>query len=444
MKIYAEEPWVKYVFKTFLLSYPEFKQEKEIAVSYGDKSIKNSIIILKGKKHKKILHFDGEKIPIYHVSITKNKKGEIISSYQDDSFAISFDKKNNTIYMNADVLKTSFLLLSRIHEKETPLDNLGRFQAKYTLHKDVTVPLVNEYFRVIYRLISILKRKKTSVETDKKSFWPENAPYGVCLTHDVDNVYKWWPKKILSYIIKKRKISEVIHSIGKGEYLNFDKIMDLESRYGFKSTFFFLTTKKYPEPRYNIKKLKKILKKLDNNGWEVGLHTGFKSFNDFEKLRSEKEKLEKVLGKTVYGLRNHYLRINIPETWKIQSKLGFSYDSTLGFRETCGFRPGYCYPYYPYDFMNEQKIDIIELPMSIMDSALLSKKDPKKEFKRILENVKRFNGLLVINWHNDSFDEKEYPQRAKMYEYILKIIKEDGAYVENCKNVLDYWLNHDF
>jgi len=288
MKIYAEEPWVKYVFNTFLSRYPELKQEKEIAVSYGDKSIKNSIIILKGEKHKKILQFEGENIPIYHVSTTKNMKDEVISCYQDDSFAISFDKKNNTIYMNADVLKTSFLLLSRIHEKETPLDNLGRFQAKYSLNDDVKRPIVNEYFCLLYKLITKLSRNKIG-QNSKKSFWPNNAPYAVCLTHDVDNVYKWWPKKILPYV-KKGKISEVIHSIGKGEYWNFDKIMDFEDKYDFRSTFYFLTTKKGRKPRYNIKKIKKVLKKLDNNGWEVGLHTGFESFGNYNKLVNEKKK----------------------------------------------------------------------------------------------------------------------------------------------------------
>jgi hypothetical protein len=146
MKIYADEPWVKYVFNTFLLHYPELKNEKETAISYGTKSIKNGIVILKGTKCKKVLEFNEESIPVYHHNLSKDMKGKVIASYTNGSPAITFDESNNVIYLAADILKTSFVMLSRIHEKDTEKDELNRFQANYSLNEDVTYPLVNLFF----------------------------------------------------------------------------------------------------------------------------------------------------------------------------------------------------------------------------------------------------------------------------------------------------------
>jgi len=192
MKIYADEPWVKYVFNTFLLHYPELKNEKETAISYGTKSIKNGIVILKGKKCKKVLEFNEESIPVYHHNSSKDIKGKVIASYTNGSSAITVDKSNNVIYLAADILKTSFVMLSRIHEQDTEKDELNRFQAKYLLNEDITYPLVNQYFEIVYKLITRLKDHENLTSEKTKSIWPDNAPYAVCLTHDVDNVYKWW------------------------------------------------------------------------------------------------------------------------------------------------------------------------------------------------------------------------------------------------------------
>jgi peptidoglycan/xylan/chitin deacetylase (PgdA/CDA1 family) len=213
--------------------------------------------------------------------------------------------------------------------------------------------------------------------------------------------------------------------------------MNLENKYGFKSTFFFLTTKRDLKPRYNINNLKNILKKIHENGWEVGLHAGFNSYDNLEKLRSEKKKLESVLGHSIYGVRNHYLRFSPPESWILHEKAGFMYDTTLGFREISGFRAGYCLPYFPYDYIQGKKINIVELPMVIMDSALLSIDKPKKRITELLDHVKKHNGLLVINWHQCSFDEKDYSARLEMYKYLLKLFKEERAYVTTGHNIVE-------
>lgn len=440
MKIYADEAWAKYVLQTFLRTY-KIKNEKDISFSYGKDIDKIGIMILKGKKCEKNLIFEGYIIPIYHANNQQKLKGTTIAAYEDGTPAVTYHEKSKTVYLNADIIKTSFLMLSRAEEENSPKDEFGRFQAKYTINKDVTYPLVNVYFDLLLKLLGIvLEDDSKSVGT--KNFWPDDAPYAVCLTHDVDNVYKWHLRKIISYVVKEQKIKELFSSIGKKEYWNFDTITSLEEQYGFRSTFFFLTTKRDLIPRYNIKRMKKVLHFLNKRGWEVGLHTGLYSYDDYNKLLNEKQTIENLLGEKISGVRNHYLRFNAPESWRIQQKSGFSYDSTIGFRETVGFRSGFCLPYYPYDFKTHKILNILELPMTVMDNAMFLYENPNKTFDELIETVKKFNGLLVVNWHQSVFDEKDYPEYTQMYKAMLERFKRDNAFVGTCKDVAEWWISH--
>jgi peptidoglycan/xylan/chitin deacetylase (PgdA/CDA1 family) len=437
MKIYANETWAHYIFKAFLATYG-IKNEENIVLSYGQDIKTVGIIVLKGEKCDKNLILNGKQISVFHANLKEKIKGDILASYDDGIPAISYDRKSNKIYVSIDVIKTSFLMLSRAEEENTPKDEFGRFQAKYAMNKDVEYPVVNQYFEILFNLLKIIN-KNNNTRLKIREIWPDNAPYAVCLTHDVDNVYKWWFKKVVSYATKKQKIKEVYKSIGKKEYRNFQKIMDFEDKYDYRSTFFFLTTKRDTQPRYNIKKLKGVIRVLNENGWEIGLHTGLNSYDDYKKVIKEKRKLEKILKEKISGLRNHFLRFDVHETWKIQEKAGFSYDSTLGFRETVGFRSGFCHPFFPYDFKNDKTLEILELPMTFMDNTIFSSKNPYKTLDRSIKTVRRFNGLLVVNWHQSVFDEKEYPDHIRMYESMLKRFKRDKAYVSTCYNLAKWW-----
>ena len=439
MKIFADEKWAVYVLRVFLSTFNI--KNNDYTISYGKDISKDGIVIFKGNKSDKKLIYKNEIIPIYYTSTNNKNLGESLYFFDDEKPAILYNIKSNKIYFNFDLIKASYIFLSRIIERETPKDDFGRFQAKFSKNQNIGYPIVNEYFQILYDIVLRLSNK--SQENQKNEvIWPNNAPYAVCLTHDVDYVYKWWIRKLISKLFKTREYKEVVGSIGKGEYRNFDKIMKIEEKFGFRSTFFFLSFKRDIELGYNVKKLKNEINALNENGWEIGLHAGLNSYNDYNQLLREKQQLEKVVGEKIVGIRNHYLRLDIPDTWNIQRKMGFIYDSTLGFRERAGFRPCYCYPFFPYDFHNDKIIDIIELPMAIMDNALFMNSNPFSRFEDIIDMVKRFEGLLVINWHQRAFDQKEFPDYIILYNKILEKIKQDNAFVGTCKDISHIWKNH--
>ncbi len=161
--------------------------------------------------------------------------------------------------------------------------------------------------------------KILSLETRRKKF-------ELVLVHNIDSLYKWKSRKLLFKtmerdILKQRNrnlaISRINHyiKIKQGEtkdpYDNFSYIMKLESKYGLKSSFYFMSggNTKY-DASYSMKEsyIISLIKTLQEEGFEVGLHPSFNSYNNFQMANLEKKKLEKVAGNAIWGGRQDCLR----------------------------------------------------------------------------------------------------------------------------------------
>jgi len=306
-------------------------------------------------------------------------------------------------------------------------------------------------YSIYYPLVSKYIATKSSI------YYPENRKFALCLTHDVDYIYPIFTHILASSLcyLKDRNFSKIFSNIlwkqfgNKSQYLTFNEIIQLERNYGAKSTFFFLSTNEdIHRFRYNIEDVENELGNIIDSGFEVGLHGGYYSYNDAVRINSEKARLEKVLGKKVNGYRNHYLRMKIPNTWETLSKCGFNYDTTYGFSNAVGFRNGLCHPFTPYNNLMKRNIDILELPLNIMDSALLrsgrSIEGAWEIFKNLLGSVEECRGVLNLNWHNDVFGSYFKKDQKKLYERILKYCHDRDAWLTNCTELYNWWLKNDF
>jgi len=128
----------------------------------------------------------------------------------------------------------------------------------------------------------------------------------VTLSHDIDRAKKH--HQYFTYFIKsmykgifKNALSQILSIFSKEAYWNFSEIIRIEEEYKVKSTFFFLDesipfelfNKKNWQlslGRYNINqnKIKKIIRWLDQNGWEIGVHGSYLSYKDEKLLKREK------------------------------------------------------------------------------------------------------------------------------------------------------------
>lgn len=457
--ILTENKQARYVFKTFFdilgINYTFFPHEEHLLICYDSpinekdmKSCRALINITKcNQKNPTTTYISNanQEIPIFHSSALDGREGEILYTYKNNKPSILLRQVDDkfVIDIGADIIASAFYLLSRQEEIITKTkDEHRRFQAKDSILYGIGLkrPVVNEYINLLFDLILLLHRKM-NIPLLQKWYWPDGKEFAVCLTHDVDVVYKWWIKRILSYLIHFR-LKEMISSIGRGEYWTFEELMKIESEYGYRSSFYFLATSKDKfGRRYRIKnrKIRKIIQRLKEGGWEIGLHAGYESFNDKSQLLKEKILLERVTKGDIKGIRQHYLRFDVPTTWRIQEEVDFIYDTTLGYSNIVGCRAGICFPFRPYDALQNSEMKIWEIPLHVMDNALfMSSKDPFRVVKDISKTIKAYHGVLTILWHQNSLDEKDFPGRGVVYKKMISYIKD--AYVVPSGELIE-WLS---
>jgi peptidoglycan/xylan/chitin deacetylase (PgdA/CDA1 family) len=274
--------------------------------------------------------------------------------------------------------------------------------------------------------------------------YPGDRKFAVCLTHDVDDIYPPFTHTLLSSANYVKKLDfyglkDRILWRNKGKenspYWNFKELMALEEKYGARSSFYFLSDGKDRKRfRYDVDDLSHVLGEIADKGWEVGLHGGYYAYDDSKEIAREKKLLEKALGRTVIGYRNHYLMFKVPDTWEHLAEAGFKYDTTIGYSNMIGFRNGMCHPYKPYDLRTGREIDILEIPLAIMDCALFdyahSDADALEASRKIIDTVEKLNGVVTLLWHNNSMVETSHRASwGRLYEKLLEYCRGKNAWM---------------
>jgi len=299
-------------------------------------------------------------------------------------------------------------------------------------------PVVSEY---------LLERNKLNV------LYPGNKKFAVCLTHDIDKLFiekKIIIKEIIKCLCKFSfiRLSPLLSTLSNkknGPYYNINKILEIEKQYNAKSTFFFLALDKDEKDfNYNIDGVVDVFKKIKEYDSEIGLHAGHLAYNDLKKLSQEKQKLENTINSKVIGIRNHFLKFKNPETWEIQSKAGFKYDASYGYNDVSGFRNGLCHPFTPYNSAKNEYIDILAIPLIIMDCTLdrymqLDSENSWKYVKDFIDKTESVGGVFNLLWHNTYFTENN----LNLYIKILEYCSSKGAWLTSGEKIYKWWNDNN-
>lgn len=282
----------------------------------------------------------------------------------------------------------------------------------------------------------------------------DEYPFALCLTHDLDRPYK--SIRAVYYALRERRLSHLGDLIGgRNPYWQFDPIAQLENARDVRSAFYVLNEphliEKGPRAwlspvdwiqqlgRYDLadRTLLETLRGLSADGWEIGLHGSYRSKTDVDRLAYEKRTLEDRVGTTVVGGRQHYLRLDVPETWRHHARIGLRYDSSLGSSEQYGFQYGYR-PIRPFDD------EFVVFPLTVMESAL---PDPGTNFaaawsacEALLEEAAANEAVMTALWHPRFFSQADFPGYRRLYRRLLDRAIEMGAWVgppRDCYRELD-------
>lgn len=280
-----------------------------------------------------------------------------------------------------------------------------------------------------------------------RNIWPENKKAVVCLTHDVDAIdgfsyfslrkinwyWHWFRAKLKG---NQQEVNDWMSTLKQWTRYkksnfdpmdSFDQIQELEDSYGFRSTFFFMSLRHGLNREGRIysarnPKVAQSTKNLLEGGWEIGLHAAYHNQLSLSSLKEQKQRLEDVIQQEISGCRHHFLRVRYPDSWKIYAQAGFKYSSNIGWGSGFqGFRAGTCFPYQPLE-----KYSLLEIPFQLMDTNRIA--DPKSYiniFNQYYELTKLVGGCLVIDFHQEHFQEEAAPGVGKVYRNILDTIARD-------------------
>lgn len=241
----------------------------------------------------------------------------------------------------------------------------------------------------------------------------------VLLSHDVD-----WGKAGPgpSHILARRdRFDEGSLSNFPKEnlYYNFPEYMEIEEKYGVRSTFFFRTyigDPAHSPPPYHVEEYEEEIRSLINGGWEVGLHLDPSSFDSVEKILAEKQAIEKLTGSRIYGNRVHYT-MNSDLLWENLQKASFKYDSSAKFSRD---------QIVDSDFGFFRADKLVVFPITVMDALIFA--NFAKDETNVVDTVRLFvercrklpidKQIVTLLWHDCVLRMK----KGRLYGEVLRYL----------------------
>ncbi len=293
--------------------------------------------------------------------------------------------------------------------------------------------------------------------------WPGNRPLAVLLSHDIDQIHDRELFRVLADINHLRRMFSQGESGRVGACLqriarallrpkdavdDFAHLLGIEAQHGIRSSFLILHDDYWSRhgSRYRLADaaLERIVRRVVAARGEIGVHGSYYRYNDVGSLRRTREELQARFGVTPVGVRNHYLRFENERTWRAQQAAGFRWDSTLGDNARPGPKLGLCLPYHPCDPEDGRMFEMLELPLTLMDTSLfrwsaLGEERALTVAMDVLNDTADVGGLVVALWHNNFFNEPEYREWEAVYRAFLAAIVRAKAWVATGAEIDAWW-----
>lgn len=297
--------------------------------------------------------------------------------------------------------------------------------------------------------------------------WPGEAAFALFLSHDIDQIHDRELWRVLADVnhvrrvlfrgepgsvrLAGRRIARAL--LGpKPAVRDFETILGIEGRHGFRSTFFLLHDRYWARhgARFRLadSAIRDIVGLIQKAGCEIGVHGGYYRFNKPGEYRDSIQALRDVLGVDAVGIRNHLLRYSGPETWRAQEAAGFSYDATCGYGRFGGPGGVPAVPFWAVEPARSGGRGLVELPLTVMDCRLfrdarLGGEGALDEAWNSIEPVIAAGGLVTLLWHNNYFNEPEYWDWQWVYVQLLDRLAALRPWCATGAEINDWWRKRE-
>ena len=265
-----------------------------------------------------------------------------------------------------DVFAASFYFVSR-YEEYLPhnSDADGSFPVKLSLQnklKLLEIPVIDAWALI---LKNILIKRYPELHFFKKKFhfesfvcmYPECSTTSITIKNGASEIFRRIIGVFRARVTEESRLQEIQEAV-----------QQMETPYGYKSTFFYKVT---------------------------GVQT------------------EECYGEI--GLPGSYLKL---------LKFAVTKDYRMGYTKTPGFRAGTCTPFYWYDLQLEKTTHLLVHPIAVTDLSLpekhLSSAEIVSKWKDMFDTVKLLDGHFYMVWHQDKLTDDERGRKVrKLYHDML-------------------------
>lgn len=362
-----------------------------------------------------------------YINYSKNIKPFFYNIHQDDLLLKSDVQKQNILIsfeagvpvffqatqqynLRFDIFSCIFYLLSRYeeylpHEK----DIHERYKSSNSLlaNKEFNFSPIVEIWLHFFKAELLKIKPKLSF----KQFQFEYTP-----TFDIDNAFRYlgrnWRKHPPN--IFKKECRKTLTKVQQDPFDIFDKILNEINRYKLRPIFFFLlsdnginNSKVSPDSKRYKEQILKISALFD-----IGLHPSYYSLEE-NLLATEQEKLSHIINRNNYNSRQHFLKINFPEYYRMLIETKIRTDFSLSYPDVIGFRAGFSREFLFFDIEKNITTSLIIQPSCWMDATYEYYQpnniiEIQNRFLTIFNQLKKINGNLVPIFHNDLLIKQEY------------------------------------
>ncbi len=384
--------------------------------------------------------------------------------FENTSFPVMYKKpgdsqplvvNESTTHINFDLFASMFYVLARVEEyRDYDCDGHQRFPVKASrLYRSgyIRQPCVDLWAYFLGQQL----HSRWNIPLEMSLY---NNKSILNLTFDIDLIQYYNLRRIMGSpligLIKERRLiaffAYPVHALGyvlkqcKDPYWGFPIIEKLQKKYQVEPTFFAIPRKMSEWESYDLlhhPRLQDTLLRTIGEQDDLGLHCSYTCLDAKDDYLSEKECLEGIFQRHITGVRHHYLRFSVPESWGAAAKAGLEYDATFGFAEHEGFRAGTAFPFFPYNLEKREEIPIVEIPLAMMDVTLryYRKKDPRtarREMLELIDVTRNIKGMTSILWHTCNLQGFGWEEWARALERILQKVQqcEDMCFL-SCTNI---------
>ncbi|MFN2627995.1 MAG: hypothetical protein ABR569_05075 [Gaiellaceae bacterium] len=327
------------------------------------------------------------------------------------------------------------------------------------------------------------RRAELAGTAELEPLWPTGRRFAICMTHDVDLLSRTsTPRQALrslrtsitdSAATPRQQIIRLVRPGVRAARAAYNGIsttpaaemlersVQIERDRGVTASYFFTAYPGAASSRYDCTygledpcrfrgkrmRVADVLRTLDDEGFDVGLHGSYNSALVPGMLAREKASLESATGLAISTTRQHFIHWDVRITPHLQADAGLTADSTLGFNRSIGFRAGTSLPHRHFDIERGARLNLLQVPLLVHDGALLRPDALELDVELATDVIRTFvdraaelGGLATMIFHPNNIEREDYLELfTRSIEYGL----ERGGWFASLRDVDRWWRERE-